>query len=231
MNEQTQEQVILIPFSFAPTAPLPFDAATHYWQIAGEPQVFRAATNTRVATADPAYQEWLGKGYTPTPIGSEVDLWGVMQTHLPDRYPSWLFDGATFIQPTVNNYTPTQIKGYAGQKRWETETGGIYYQPSAGPSAGTILRVETTRESQSAIDAAAMASQRVPTLIIQWKTADGAFHELDADNVIQMAGSVQYHVQRCFETEYNCQGYTALDQVDQAFQALMNIQYPDPAQP
>jgi Domain of unknown function (DUF4376) len=231
MNEQTQEQVVVVPFSFAPTAPLPFDAATHYWQIAGEPQVFRAATNTRVATADPAYQEWLGKGYTPTPIVSEADLWGVMQTHLPERYPDWLFDGTAFIQPAVNSYTTAQIKGYAAQKRWETETGGIDYKPPTGPSAGVVLWIKTDRESQSAIDAAAMAAQRSPAWTAQWKTADNEFHQLDANNIVELSGSVQWHIQRCFATENDCAGYTALSQVDQAFQALTVIEYPDPAQP
>jgi Domain of unknown function (DUF4376) len=197
--------------------PLPaggfFDPSNNYWQIAGETEVFWAAGNIRVPTTDANYAAWLAKGNQPTPINSEIDLWGVVRTYLADRYPEWL------------------IKGYAAQKRWDTEVGGLDYSPTGGPSSGVVLRIKTDRDSQAAIDASALAAQRYPTWTAQWKTADGTFHTLDANTIIEMSGSVQWHIQRCFETEQNCAGYTMLSQVDAAFVALTTIQYPDPAQP
>jgi hypothetical protein len=210
---------------------VPFVPDTHYWQIVGNPKVFKAETNTLVATNDAAYTAWLAAGNRMTSIASESELWGVMRTYLPDQYPEWLFSGTTFIQPAVNNYTPAQIRGYAGQKRWETENGGIDFTPRGGPSQGVVLRINTVRESQTAINGAVAAAQQNPAYTTQWKTVDGTFHPLDAATVILIGGSVAYHVQRCFVAEEACHIHTTLSQVDDEFLAVAQIMYPDPAQP
>lgn len=214
-----------------PLAPPLFIPETNYWQITGNPKVFKAAQNTLVATSDSAYQTWLAAGHTPTPIGTETELWGVMQTYLPHMYPEWLWDGATFIQPAANNFTPAQVRGYAGQKRWETETGGINFEPRGGPSQGIVLRIKTDRESQTAINGAVAAAQENPSYTTQWKTADGTFHPVDAGTVILIGGSVSLHVQRCFVAEQACFDYTVLSQVDDEFITVAQNNYPDPSQP
>jgi hypothetical protein len=236
MNDETAEATTAeMPIAFTapepPQVPQFFTPATNYWQITGNPKVFKAATNTLVATNDAAYTTWLAAGNTPTPISSESDLWGVMRTYLPEQYPEWLFNGTTFIQPAANNYTPAQIRGYAAQKRWETETGGISFEPRGGPSQGVMLPVNTSRESQSAINGAATAATRYEPFATQWKGTDNVFYPIDADTMILMGGSLQWHVKRCFDAEENCKTYTTLSQVDDEFLAVAQITYPDPAQP
>ena len=234
MNEDTQIETAEAPTTFVVELPPPtfgINPTTHYWQITANPKVFKAATNTLVATNDSAYTTWLAAGNKPTPIGSEIELWGVMQAYLPDQYPAWLFNGTTFIQPAANNYTPVQIRAYAAQVRWETETGGIDFTPRGGPSQGIVLRIKTERDSQTAINGAVAAAQANPAYTTQWKTDDGAFHPVDAVTVILIGGSVAMHVQRCFTAEENCQTYTVLSQVDDEFLAVAQQAYPDEAQP
>ena len=206
-------------------------AIQNYWQIAGNPKVFKAATNELVSTSDTGFTTWLAAGNRVTPIGSEVELWGVMRTYLPEQYPEWLFNGTTFIQPAANNYTPMQLKSYAAQKRWEVEVGGIDFTPRAGASQGVSMLVDTSRESQAAVDAAALTAERNPAFVVQWKTKDGVFREIEAATMILMGGSVAIHVQRCFDGEQNCQSYTTLSQIDDEFVPIGLLTYPDASQP
>jgi hypothetical protein len=206
------------------TLQLRYDASNHYWQIEGETKIYSSATNTLIQTTDQNYQDWLTIGNVASPIPNEVELWGALQAAVPWQFPEWLFNGTTFIQPAVNNYTPAQIKSYAAMVRYNKETGGINFTPPSGPSQGIKLLIDTSRASVVNINNATLTAQQNPSYTTQWKTRDGAFHPVDATTMIAMNANVQKHVALCFSTELTCQSYTTTTAVDDAFSAI-SIEY------
>ncbi|WP_209428463.1 DUF4376 domain-containing protein [Pararhodobacter sp. SW119] len=71
---------------------------------------------------------------------------------------------------------------------------------NAGVRVGGRL-IHTDDISQQRILGAAVAVMRDPSLVINWKTADGAFVPLDAGAVLAAADAVRAHVQSCYERE------------------------------
>jgi hypothetical protein len=205
--------------------PPPYFPASSYWVIGSETtKVYFSGTNVRVDTTDSDYQTWLNAGNTAAPTPNEVDLWGSLQATVPQNFPAWLFNGTTFIQPAVNNFTPAQIKAYAALARYDKETGGINYTPASGPSQGIRLLLDTRRESVVNINNAVLAAQADSAYTTSWKCRDGTFHPIDATTAIQMGANVQKHVKLCFDTELTCQSYTTTVAVDDAFSAI-SIEY------
>jgi hypothetical protein len=71
---------------------------------------------------------------------------------------------------------------------------------SAGITFGGVA-VHTDDLSQQRITGAALAATIDPTMVVRWKTADGAFVTLDAPTVVAVAQAVRAHVQACFDRE------------------------------
>ena len=92
------------------------------------------------------------------------------------------------IAPYVPNI---DLVGYAADKRWQVETGGITV-------AGAT--VDTSRESQAMITGAYAYSQANPTEMIKFKAASG-WVSLDAATLAVIATAVGAHVQACFAVE------------------------------
>ena len=79
---------------------------------------------------------------------------------------------------------------------------------SAGIAVAGVT-VHTDDLSQQRILGAAVAVMRDPSLVINWKTADGTFVPLDAEAVLAAADAVRAHVQACYDREAELLG--ALD--------------------
>lgn len=94
----------------------------------------------------------------------------------------------------VKNYRKTQL----ANKRWEIETGGAIINGNT---------YATDRESQTKYTAVAVAiSQADPaTWSINWKTNDGTFIVLNAQQMMAVINYVMYHVQNSFNKEYEFQ--------------------------
>jgi hypothetical protein len=197
------------------TIPVPYNPADWYWKIGAETQVYYSRTNVRINTSDSDYTAWVNAGNVATPIATEAELFPVLNTALPTQFPAWLFDGTTFIQPSVNNFTPKQIKGYAGDVRWTYETGGLKFR--AHP-------INTDREAQAQLGVAGGQARNNAAFTAQWKCSDGTFYAVDAPTMIALASAAEDWVNKCFSTEQTIiQTATTKDQVNAAFAALSNV--------
>lgn len=74
-----------------------------------------------------------------------------------------------------------------------------YNEEISGINVGGF-NINTDRESQSLITAAAFSALQDPSYTCRWKTKDG-FVTLDANTIIQMATAVRNHIQNCFNKE------------------------------
>jgi len=71
-------------------------------------------------------------------------------------------------------------------------------------AAGIVLNgfpVQTDEVSQQRLTGAAVAALLDPTLVVNWKGADGEFIEMSAQAIIEVAQAVRSHVQKCFDIE------------------------------
>lgn len=94
----------------------------------------------------------------------------------------------------IKSYRKNQL----ASKRWEVETGGAVINGNT---------YATDRESQTKYTAVAVAiSQADPmTWSINWKTNDGVFIVLNAQQMMAVINYVMYHVQNSFNKEYEFQ--------------------------
>ncbi|WP_316176489.1 MULTISPECIES: DUF4376 domain-containing protein [unclassified Bradyrhizobium] len=171
--------------------PIKFRIENWYWKIGGNSGVYSSASNTYVAETEAAYVAWLADGNAPAKIATEAELWG---SYIQRLKPTWLFDGATFVQPTPTSYTKAQLKAYSAAARYEKETGGTMVNGAA---------VATDRQSQAMIAGANNMATRNGTFTTQWKNVDGTFALLDASTIIALATAVGQHVAACFAAEAN----------------------------
>ena len=79
------------------------------------------------------------------------------------------------------------------ESRWQVETGGLTLPD------GTVIK--TDRESQALLTGAAFSLYADPTLTVEWKADKGKWVDLDAKQVLMIAGAVRAHVQGCFSKE------------------------------
>jgi hypothetical protein len=167
--------------------PAPFNAADHYWFVAGdETQVYGSKRNIYVPVADADYLAWLDAGNFTYSITSEAEIWPCQQ---PIK-PAWLFNGTTFAQPTVDTYTPEQLREYAKEQRWLNETGGI--------TVGST-QVETDDRSKGLVSQQRLAAMNDSAgFSTDWQTVDNATHPLTAAQMIELADAVAAHVNDCF---------------------------------
>jgi hypothetical protein len=106
-------------------------------------------------------------------------------------------DGMFFERPAA----PINHQAKIAAKRFKHETAGILFNE---------LKVETSRDSQAAITAAALSAVINPTYVCTWKTETGPI-ELTATQLISLANQVRTHVQTCFDREFQLLAQLATD--------------------
>lgn len=186
-----------------------------YWIVAGNAGAYSSAANVYVPLDDEVYVAWTESGNAPTPIPSEVELWGVMQSGMPGVLPDWLFDGVTFSQPAPGEYSKAQLTGYAALRRYEKEVGGMVF---------SALPIATDRQSQAMINGAYNLVSASSSATMAFKTSSG-FVTLNADQIKALAVAVGMHVQSCFTkeavvgVEISAGSVATLEAVDSAFAA------------
>jgi hypothetical protein len=105
----------------------------------------------------------------------------------PSNYHSW--NGTTWVVDMQQ--AKKDKRNEIARSRYEEETSGIEIDG---------YNINTDRESQSLITAAAFTASLDPAYICRWKTKNG-FVTLDANTIIQIATAVRNHVQECFNKE------------------------------
>lgn len=99
---------------------------------------------------------------------------------------------------TVKPKTPIDLAAQIASRRYQHETAGI---------TANSVNIDTSRDSQALITAAALSAVMDPTYVCVWKALNGPV-TLTAAQIIEIATAVRAHVQVCFDRE--CQLLTAL---------------------
>lgn len=119
--------------------------------------------------------------------------------------PKITLDGgkAIAVYPVIDKTKEQLAEELAGAKeaklaelanaRWEQETGGLTLPD------GTVIK--TDRESQALLTGAAFSLYADPTARVEWKADKGKWVDLDAKQVLMIAGAVRAHVQGQFSKE------------------------------
>jgi hypothetical protein len=172
--------------------------ANWYWVVNGSTtQVYSSASNTYVPVTDPTYSAWLVVGNKPTNIASEALLWGVLSQAVPNAFPSWLFNGTTFSQPSAGNYTPAQLAAYAQYKQGVIMGGGI--SVNVGTTAATQnVEASTSTASLVLLQGAAAMAQASSSATFQWVESTGVTVTLTAAQVLTILTAVTTFMQSTF---------------------------------
>lgn len=151
-----------------------------YW-LADDGRLYTSARQQVVAQDDATYLAWCG------PAGA------------PERGPTrWPHDDAGLqtdaaLQDVLKPYGLwVDLRGYAADKRWRVETGGI--------TVGGVT-VATDDRSKTMIMGARIKADVDPGYVVGWKGADGGFVELSAPQIIAISDAVLAHVDACFAAE------------------------------
>lgn len=173
-------------------------ATAWYWVVNGSTtQVYSSASNTYVPVTDPTYSAWLAVGNKPTNIASEALLWGVVSSASPSAFPSWLFNGTTFAQPSAGNYTPAQLAAYAQYKQAQIMVGGI----SVNVGTSTALQnveASTSTASLVLLQGAAAMAQANSSASFQWVESTGVTVTLTAAQILTILNAVTAFLQSTF---------------------------------
>lgn len=98
-----------------------------------------------------------------------------------------------FVTPVLEvTDARTQRLAELAAYRYEREIAGITVNGAS---------IETDRASQVMINGAWSISQINPAILIDWKTATGAWVQIDAATIAGIAATVAAHVQACFSAE------------------------------
>jgi hypothetical protein len=194
----------------------PFD---HYWIIAGsQTDVYQSRTNTLVATSDVDYAAW-AENNVAGQIASEADLGEVVRGYgLP--LPAWLFNAASFIQPSPTTYSNAQLAAYAADARFRHASGGV----SIGGKP--YLSDPVSRNTVASAHDYAVAN---PGHVTDWKLADGTFIQLSEAQLATVLQEMATFVQSCFTCEsttltgINGGSITTIAAIDAAFAAISNV--------
>jgi hypothetical protein len=101
-----------------------------------------------------------------------------------------------YIQPTE---TPTILRTYAAQLRWEHSVSGISFVAASG-----TIPVNTDRTSQTLIDSmASRASTLAPTTVLNF-TQSNVLYKITAQEVITLSNQIGAHVQAARDAEAVC---------------------------
>jgi hypothetical protein len=173
-----------------------YNPANWYWIVNGSTtQVYSSASNTYVPATDATYESWLVQGSKPSRIVSEVELWGVVSTY--GLFPSWMFNGTTFAQPSAGNYTSAQLAAYAQYKQGQIMGGGI--SVNVGTSAAPQnVEASTSTTSLILLQGAASIAQTNSAATFQWVESTGVSVTLTAAQMLTIFSAVTTFMQATF---------------------------------
>lgn len=89
------------------------------------------------------------------------------------------------------------MKDELAAKRWKYETNGMLFESA---TSGNTYEIHTDRDSQSKIVGAQLSAKEGNFTEKKWKTKEG-YKILTADEIIEMAGVLEQHVQGCYDNE------------------------------
>jgi hypothetical protein len=175
-----------------------YNPTNWYWLVNGSTtEVYSSASNTYVPTTDATFESWLQQGNRPSNIVSEAELWGVVSQAVPNAFPSWLFNGTTFAQPSAGNYTPAQLAAYAQDKQGQIMVGGI--SVNVGTSAAPQnVEASTSTASLVLLQGAAAMAQASSSATFQWVESTGVTVTLTAAQVLAILSAVTTFMQSTF---------------------------------
>jgi hypothetical protein len=165
---------------------------------------------------DADYQSW-NQTFNTSPIQSDTenDIWHLMQqVQLP-----WLYDGNTFSQPAIGQYSKVQLQNYAATIRLNKVNGGMV-------AAG--IPTKTDDRTRGLIADARVAADNDVNFTTQWYGSDGNFYALDATTTKNMSDAVNKHTNDCYTvfanvcSDINLDNITTLAQIDAAFATIVD---------
>jgi len=192
-----------------------FNMYDWYWTVGTNPSMaYSSKRNIYVdPNTDTDYQAWAANFAPPTSINNESEIWNVMQqVQLP-----WLYDGNTFSQPAIGQYSKVQLQNYAGTVRFDNVTGGMV-------AAG--IPTKTDDRTRGLIADARVAADNDVNFTTQWYGSDGKFYTLDATGTKNMSDAVNKHTNDCYTvfanvcSDVDLGNITTLAQIDAAFNAI-----------
>ena len=137
-----------------------------------------SASNTLVPVADATYADWAANNIA-SPIVSAAELAAVIQTY--NQLPAWIFNAASFIQPTPGTYDKPQLAAYNADARYRHASGGVTI------GGKPYLSDPVARNTVASAHDYAVAN---PGHITDWKLADGTFIQLtEAQLAHRLAGN------------------------------------------
>jgi hypothetical protein len=191
-----------------------------YYRVGGDDaKVYQTKSNAYVPVADADYQAWLAANpLGPNNAEHESDLWEIVQ-RLSLGLPVWLFNGTTFVQPAVGQYSTANLYGYSEDKRNITLNAGITV--NGLPFATDPLTV-------GSLNTAYIYTQAKTADTFSWKLPDGSWVTLNKASIAALQNAVSGYGQDCFDCEastldaIDAGTITGLAQIDAAFAAVQN---------
>lgn len=170
-----------------------------YWVVAGAGgRIYSSARNVYVEPDDEGYTAWRAAWGDAAPIASEAELWDVLAARAPGHLPAWLFNGATFVQPSPGQFTPTQLRTYANLVQWATATGG-----RSATIGGTEHRFDTKPDSFSLLTSKALRlSLAGAPATVRWQfgPTEDDFAVFETADFIAAATAIADFVQETFDS-------------------------------
>jgi hypothetical protein len=106
-----------------------------------------------------------------------------------DKVNEW--NGEDFISPTFEDLRNRKYREIA-QARYNAEIAGVTIN-------GVLIK--TDRETQAVLTAACLQAYIDSGYSLNWKTGDGTFVSLPAEQIMAFGTAVRQHVQGCFDHE------------------------------
>jgi len=106
-----------------------------------------------------------------------------------DKINEW--NGEDFIAPTFEDLRNRKYREIA-QARYNAEIAGVTING---------VSIKTDRETQAVLTAACLQAYIDSGYSLNWKTGDGTFVSLAAEQIMAFGTAVRAHVQSCFDRE------------------------------
>jgi Domain of unknown function (DUF4376) len=191
----------------------------HYWIVAGSAtEVYSGASNTLVPVADSTYSDW-AQNNTAAPIASEAELADALRAN-GSQLPAWIFNAASFIQPSPGAYSKSQLAAYSADARYRHASGGVTI------GGKPYLTDPVARNTVASAHDYAVAN---PGHVTDWKLADGTFTQLTEAQLATVLQEMATFVQACFTCEsttlagINSGTVTTIAAIDAAYAAVSNV--------
>jgi hypothetical protein len=202
-----------------------FNSSDWYWFVGGDQtKVYSSKRNVYVdPIMDSDYQLWAANTHGATPIDSEASIWYYTKAFLP----AWMFNGATFSQPGVGQYTKSQLTAYLTLSQQALFARGVSVNVNAGTSAAPLLILsDGTNSTRSDLGLLALFGQTNPTGTKTWIDNNGNATVLTGAQLIVLATLVGNWLTATYSAipglvqEITAGTITTFAQIDAAFAAV-----------